>query len=57
MCGDDRAFTVRVKLWPSCSPKDLKHVQDTKVNKRTLLSIVDLSALGGKKGNYIITKW
>ena len=47
---DDCSFAVRVILRPTCSTEDLKNVEDTKINERPLLSIVDLGALnkGGR---------
>lgn len=45
MGGNDGAFAILVKLWPSCTTKDLHHVQDAEIHQGTTLGIVNLCPL------------
>ena len=45
VCGDDGTMTVGIKLGSPSSAKDLKHIKNPKVLKRTSLSIVDFCPL------------
>lgn len=42
---DDCSVTKLVKLWAACTAKDLHHIQNAQVNKRTSLCIIDLGTL------------
>ena len=45
MRGDDGAHSVCVKLWSTGTAKDLKDIENTKIDKGSLFSIIDLCAL------------
>ena len=48
--GDDSAFTICVILRTTSTTKDLENVENSEVDKGSLLGIVDLSTLSEREG-------